>query len=361
MRFEDGVKLNFEDVLIRPKRSTVHSRKEIDLNKKIKFFNGTEFDGIPIIASNMDTVGTFDMADALMKNKLLTCLHKYYSSKDLIDYFSNDKKRLDYAIVSIGIKDRDVEKFHDVYKKVNLKYVCIDVANGYSERFLDFLSIFRKKYKNIVMIAGNVVTSDQTQELILNGVDIVKIGIGSGSVCTTRIKTGVGYPQLSAVMECADAAHGLGRYCISDGGCNVPGDFAKAFAGGADFVMSGSFFAAHDECGGKIITKYIHDGTYTKTGKINIIKKDFVSYYGMSSKIANEKYTGGLKNYRSAEGKKVEIPHKKDIHNTIGDLLGGLRSTCAYVGAINIKNLSKCTTFIRTRIQHNNIFGNEKD
>ena len=250
MRIENEVLLDYSDVLIRPKRSTLGSRKDVDLNRKFKFVNyvpdfpdnveSVHYYGTPIMASNMDGVGTFEQADALADMNMFTCLVKTYSVEELVAYFNTGSdrfKRTSHVEVGVGITERDELKFSYVYAQIgeNLKYVCIDVANGYSERFVDYVKRFRETYPHLVIIAGNVVTADQTQELILNGADIVKVGIGPGSVCTTRIQTGVGYPQLSAVIECADAAHGLGGHIIADGGCTCPGDIAKAFAAGADF------------------------------------------------------------------------------------------------------------------------------
>ena len=374
MIIENDIKLDFSDVLIRPKRSTLSSRKEVNLERKFAFRNyvpnfpdnieDDHYHGIPIMAANMDGVGTFEMADALSKHLLFTCLVKTYSVNKLVGFFDNkDYNRTNYVAMSIGITQEDEFKFRNVYEQVggNLKYVCIDVANGYSERFVDFIKQFRNNYPEIVIIAGNVVTADQTQELILNGADIVKIGIGPGSVCTTRIKTGVGYPQLSAIIECADAAHGLGGHIIADGGCTSPGDVAKAFAAGADFVMIGGMFAGHDEGGGEVITKnYItnevlidEDGTWQEQ---KIETKKFIQFYGMSSKAANEKHFGGLKEYRTSEGREVLVSYRGPVNNTVQDILGGLRSTCTYVGASKLKYLSKCATFIRVNNTHNRIF-----
>ena len=373
MIIENNIKLDFSDVLIRPKRSTLSSRKEVNLERKFAFRNydpnfpenieNYHYHDIPIMASNMDGVGTFEMADALSKHLLFTCLVKTYSVNELVEFFDSGYNRTNYSAMSIGINQEDELKFRNVYEKVGykLKYVCIDVANGYSERFVDFIKQIRTNYPEIVIIAGNVVTPDQTQELILNGADIVKIGIGSGSTCTTRIKTGVGYPQLSAIIECADAAHGLGGHIIADGGCTSPGDIAKAFAAGADFVMLGGMFAGHDEGGGEVITKnYItneviidDDGTWQEH---KIETKKFVQFYGMSSKTANEKHFGGLKEYRTAEGREVLVPYRGSVNITVQDILGGMRSTCTYVGASKLKYLSKCATFIRVNNTHNRIF-----
>ena len=271
--------------------------------------------------------------------------------------------------MSIGILEKDAEKFSEVYKQAdgNLKYVCIDVANGYSDRFGEFVRNFRNKYPNLVIIAGNVVTGEMTEELILAGADIVKVGIGPGSVCTTRIQTGVGYPQLSAVLECADAAHGLGGHIIADGGCTCPGDVAKAFAGGADFVMLGGMLAGHDEGGGDIIEKYYNTGERVQevttvdkivrtTWKDAVTRKQFVQFYGMSSNAANKKHFGGLKTYRSSEGREVLVPYRGSVADTVQDLLGGIRSTCTYAGAQRLKQLSRCTTFIRCTQQFNAVY-----
>jgi GMP reductase len=231
------------------------------------------------------------------------------------------------------------------------------VANGYSQRFVEFVGEFKFRFPKVVIIAGNVVTADQTQELILNGADIVKVGIGPGSVCTTRIQTGVGYPQLSAVIECADAAHGLGGHIIADGGCTCPGDVAKAFAAGADFVMLGGMLAGHDEGGGEVITKsYLSNELSEQTGEQYVETKEFVQFYGMSSDAANTKHFGGLKEYRSSEGREVLVPYRGEIARTVQNILGGVRSTCTYVGANTLKQLSKCTTFIRVNNQFNKTY-----
>ena len=366
MRIEEDIKLDYKDVLIRPKRSTLGSRKEVDLERGFTFrnYNGDKtqyrhYRGVPIMAANMDGVGTFEMADKLAEGKIFTCLVKTYSVNELVNYFDNDMpERSEYVAMSIGITDADHAKFRDVYEQTGsrLKYVCIDVANGYSSRFRDTVSDFRMMYPNIVIIAGNVVTGEMKEELILAGADIVKVGIGPGSVCTTRIQTGVGYPQLSAVIECADAAHGLGGHIIADGGCTCPGDVAKAFAGGADFVMLGGMLAGHNQGGGEVITKkYITDEMSTGTTR-KIEEKKFVQFYGMSSDAANTKHFGGLKDYRSSEGREVLVPYRGDVAATVQDLLGGLRSTCTYAGALRLKHLMRCTTFVRCTQQFNGVY-----
>jgi len=236
----------------------------------------------------------------------------------------------------------------------------MDIANGYSDHFAAHVRKVRKEFPDLVIIAGNVVTREMTEELILAGADIVKVGIGPGSVCTTRIQTGVGYPQLSAVIECADAAHGLGGHIIADGGCTCPGDVAKAFAAGADFVMLGGMLAGHDEGGGEVITKIYETNEVTKTddGFFESVyeEKQFVTFYGMSSKAANDKHFGGLKEYRSSEGREVLVPYRGEVARTIQDILGGVRSSCTYAGAVKLKHLSKCTTFVRCTQTHNSVF-----
>jgi len=369
MRIEDEVKLDYSDVLIRPKRSTLGSRKQVRMDRKFEFRNYSNplneenhYKGIPVMASNMDGVGTFKMADTLGEKDIFTCLVKTYSVGELVDYFDHQHApawRREHVAMSIGILEKDEQKFRNVYEQVGdkLKYVCIDVANGYSQRFIEYVRDFRQHYPNLVIIAGNVVTADQTQELILNGADIVKVGIGPGSVCTTRIQTGVGYPQLSAVIECADAAHGLGGHIIADGGCTCPGDVAKAFAGGADFVMLGGMLAGHDEGGGEVITKtYATTELADPVGNRVIEEKQFIQFYGMSSTTANDKHFEGLKDYRSSEGRTVLVPYRGPVAVTLQDVLGGVRSTLTYVGAIKLKQLAKCTTFIKVNNQFNKTY-----
>ncbi len=377
MLIENEIKLDYKDVLLKPKRSTLKSRQQVDLFRRIEFINAKGQDrnyyGIPIIASNMDGVGTFEMASTLRQEGLMTCLVKTYTQNALVEYFDPGEKSdavSNYTIMSIGATEEDLNKFRNVQELTDgkVKYLCVDVANGYTEFFSDFIYQLRVQFPELIIMAGNVVTGDMTQELILNGADVVKCGIGPGSVCTTRIQTGVGFPQLSSVIECADAAHGLGATIIADGGCTSPGCVSKALGGGADFVMLGGMFAGHDEGGGEIIT------TEHITSKIRNEKvgsplfvagseihretetRKSVHFYGMSSTLANEKHFGGLKDYRASEGKEVVVKYKGPIKNTLQDLLGSVRSTCTYIGAKNIKAIPKCTTFIRCNDTHNRVY-----
>ena len=383
MRIEEDVKIDYGNVLLRPKRSTLVSRKDVDLDRHYTFDNGQTYYDIPIMASNMDGVGTIEMADALGKLGLFTCLVKSYSVDEYVEYFNMDEQwvdakdikrfiRKEYTAYSMGVVDDDLTKFIKVYEQLGdrIKYVNIDVANGYTKKYSDFIKMFRDKYPDIVIIAGNVCTADMTQELLLNGADIVKVGIGPGSVCTTRIKTGIGYPQLSAVIECADAAHGVGGRIIADGGCTTPGDIAKAFCAGADYVMLGGMLAGHDEGGGKVVTKHYSTGEYKKVHDDGLgyeipsvdrfvpmyEERNFVQFYGMSSKAANDKHFGGMKDYRSSEGREILVDYKGKVSDTILDILGGLRSTCTYVGAPGLKQLSKCATFVRCVDTHNRVY-----
>ena len=373
MRIDQDIKLDYKDVLIRPKRSTLSSRKQVQLERGFTFRNyqpdfpdnikHKHYRGVPIMASNMDGVGTFEMADKLAEGGIFTCLVKTYTVEQLVEYFnSNIPERTNNVAMSIGTSDDDFHKLVDVQAEVcdQLKYVCMDIANGYSDHFAQHVRKVREAFPHLVIIAGNVVTGEMTEELILAGADIVKVGIGPGSVCTTRIQTGVGYPQLSAVIECADAAHGLGGHIIADGGCTCPGDVAKAFAGGADFVMLGGMLAGHDEGGGDVITKrYWSNEILDDTGLQNVDKKQFVQFYGMSSDAANTKHFGGLKDYRSSEGREVLVPYRGEVAATVQDLLGGLRSTCTYAGALKLKQLSKCTTFVRCTQQFNAVYASK--
>ena len=329
MLINEEVKLDYSDVLIRPKRSTMSSRGEVNLERTHRFlWSKKKWKGIPIMSANMDTVGTPAMHKALSKYNLITCPARHYLKKD-----SEDFKDVPENICWFGGID-DISKL----SKASSAFIGLDVANGYTIKFVDAVKQLREKCPKATIAAGNVVTADMTQELILAGADIVKVGIGPGSVCTTRIKTGIGYPQLSAVIECADAAHGLGAHIIADGGCTSSGDIVKAFAGGADFVMIGGMLAGHDECDG-------------------IVEDGVMKFYGMASESAMSRH-GNHNDYRGTEGKLVEVNYRGKADDTIKDILSGIRSACTYVGANRLKTLSKCTTFVRVNNTHNTIFGN---
>lgn len=338
----EDVKLDFQDVLLVPKRSSLDSRSKVDILRTFKFkHSNIQYTGMPIIVANMDHPGTIRMAMALKPFNMAVALHKFYSIEDLVDYFSNPDRN-PHTFYSMGISDADYEKFKRVSSYLDstgtpLSYICVDVANGYSRKFVKFVENLRNE-TNAVIMAGNVVTPDAVYDLIERGVDIVKVGIGPGSVCTTRRLTGVGFPQLSAILECQDAAHQVDGHVCGDGGITSPGDFCKAFAAGSDFVMAGGIFAGHDECAGEI----------DDTGKMR--------FYGMSSSAAMDKHYGGKASYRASEGKVVEIPFKGNVKHTAEEILGGIRSACTYIGARRLKDMAKCATFVRVnRILNNSL------
>ena len=333
-----GTYLDFSNVLIRPKRSTISSRSQVNLEREIKFKHSSiKWNGVPVMAANMDTTGTFEVYNVLSKHNMITFMNKFYSLED----YKLKKENLNPNLfaVSCGISEADYNKLISIMDVIDCNWICIDIANGYLNGMVEYCKRVRSRYPDKIIIAGNVVTREMVEELILiGGVDVVKIGIGPGSACTTRLKTGVGMPQLSAVLECSDAAHGVGGHIISDGGITCPGDMSKAFGGGADFVMVGGQFAGHDENPGEIIEE---NGKKLKL------------FYGMSSEEAQKKYYGSMAEYRSSEGRVLKIPYKGPLENTALDYLGGLRSTCTYINADCIKHMPKCTTFIQVNQQLN--------
>lgn len=332
-------KFDYCDVLIVPKTSEVKSRKDVSLEVSTKFKCGREWSGVPIMAANMSTIGTHQMALALSEYKIVTCLKKggdYYSN-----FVTTYPEKEKYVSLTLGL-DAESKLFVDTSNIQEPTFICLDVANGYMKEFHNFTKKVRDKWPTSILIAGNVVTPEGVEALSLAGVDLVKIGIGSGSMCLTRRVAGVGYPQLSAVLECAPIAEALGIGIVSDGGIIYPGDFAKAYIAGSAFVMAGGYFSGHDECGGEI--------RHGDHGEMKMI------HYGMSSKTANEKYNGGLSDYRASEGRTVEVPYKGPVKNTVQDIFGGLRSACSYVGAFNLPELYSHGTLIKVNRTINNIF-----
>ena len=342
MRIEQDIKLDYKDVLFKPKRSKLESRRDVDLTRTFKFHYGNEWTGVPIMSSNMDGVGTFAMAKVLQNHKMITVMRKHYS---VDDWTKNAKGvKMKYLSVCTGtgvIWDPDAPDYATMKAVLamypDIKFITVDVANAYHENYADFISRVRDEYPDKTIIAGNVISAEMTEELIIKGADIVKCGIGPGSVCTTRLMTGVGVPQLSGIIECADAANGIGGHIIADGGCVYPGDVAKAFGAGAHFVMLGGMLAGHDESEGEVVN-----------GKIQ--------FYGMSSDAAMATHGTRKDGYRGAEGKVVQLPHKGPVDPTVIEILGGVRSTCTYIGAKRIKDMPKCTTFVRCTQQVNQVF-----
>ncbi len=342
MKIENDTKLDFSDVLIKPKRSNLYSRSQVNLERTFTFLHSKrKWTGIPLMVANMDTTGTFEMYNSLKEYKIITCLHKHYN---LEDYPNNLDPN--YYTITTGISDADRIKLDTLIDKLNPYFVVVDIANGYSDKFVLFCKKLRDDYPQLTIIAGNVATSDMVQELLITAkVDVVKCGIGGGSVCSTRLKTGVGIPQLSVCGDCSEVANGLDGHIVSDGGCKIPGDIAKAFGGGAHFVMLGGMMAGHTESGGELIED---NG------------KQYKMFYGMSSEYAQDKHNGGMAKYRSSEGKVKRIPYKGDVNNTVDDILGGLRSTGTYMGASRLKDFPKCCTFVKVNRQVNEVYSNSE-
>jgi len=366
MILESGTRLDFDDVLIKPKRSTLESRKDVNLVRVIKTRHGKRFEGVPVIASNMAT-GSFKMLHTLAEHRMFTAIAKHHNE----EWFNGEKRveKVKYGFYTIGIREAaefdKLKTFNDLLLKEEVKIplkIIVDVANGYIQKFSDFIQTLRKTLPDSVIFAGNVCTPEMAEELIISGADGVKIGVGPGAFCKTRMTTGVGYPQLDAIISCADAAHGLNGLVIADGGCKTPGDVAKAFCANADMVMLGTMFAGTDECDGSIITKYVHDGEYcpveTNDGKSApkyepvIKEKKFKVFYGMSSDLAQASHFGGIKDYRASEGLVEEVPYKGSVNNQVRNILGGLRSCGTYIGAVSVKNFGKCASFIKVNRVH---------
>ncbi|MBO7555798.1 MAG: GMP reductase [Alphaproteobacteria bacterium] len=368
-QIRDSIELDFCDVLFQPKRTTLNSRQEANVIREYKFkYYPHKIVSCGIMAANMATTGTFEINDVLQKHQAITCLHKHYDfgNKENFDYISQNFNKEEschnsYTFITTGLRD-DKEKLFSLLSNENFKIdkLCIDIANGYIPKLADFVKNVREKFPNLLIMVGNVVTGDMTQDLILSGADIVKVGIGPGSVCTTRKLTGVGRPQLSAILECADAAHGLSGLVCADGGCTCAGDVAKAFGAGADFVMIGGMFAGTDEAAGELIEKTIQTCNLEEvSGEMRLLNKieKYKQFYGMSSQLAQEKHFGGMACYRASEGKVVEVAYRGSIENVIQEILGGIRSTMSYIGARKLKDIPKCTTFYRVNRQLNEVFG----
>lgn len=367
MRIYDDIQLDYCDVLLRPKRSRLASRNDVQIMREYGFkWCPRTLKATGIVASNMATTGTFAIAREMQKQHLLCALHKHYTAEELIDFLKENKKQFgsnELLFISSGVSDADYEKIETVLNTGLVQNVCIDVANGYSPYLIDYVQKVRKAWPDLLIMAGNVVTGDMCEDLIISGADIVKVGIGPGSVCTTRKLTGVGRPQFSTVIECADAAHGVSGAICADGGCTVPGDICKSFCAGADFVMLGGMLAGHEESDGELCTKHLQtnevDLIDDKTCALKIEEHQYKTFYGMSSAYAQEKHYGGLKKYRASEGKLVELPFRGPLEPTLLSILGGIRSCMTYIGAKRLKDMPKCATFYRVNRQLNTIFGNE--
>tara|TARA_Y100000592_G_scaffold10218_1_gene14449 strand:- start:1971 stop:3020 length:1050 start_codon:yes stop_codon:yes gene_type:complete len=344
MRINYDAKLNFEDVLLQPKRSTLSSRKDVDMTRNFTFRNsGKQMNFLPIFASNMDGVGTFSMAKVLQDYKMMTVITKTTTIDQWRKAVGNGV-RLQSVSVCTGTnvmwdkESQDWKTMQEVLQSFpDIKMITVDVANAYHQNMVDFIKKVRDQYPTKIIVAGNVVTPEMTEELIINGADVVKIGIGPGSVCTTRTMTGVGVPQFSAILDCADAANGVDGHIMADGGCVYPGDIAKAFGGGAHMVMIGGMLAGHDESEQQVVD-----------GKIE--------FYGMSSDRAREKHGKRKDGYRGNEGRLISLPYRGPVQNTVEDILGGVRSACTYIGARRLKDMPKCASFVTTNNVINRVY-----
>lgn len=358
MKIEKEIKLDFSDVLIKPRKSNIPSRSCVSLSRTFVFKNGRKLSCIPIIAANMDGIGTFSMAKKLSEHHMMTALRKHYTADQFVNFYNNNNT--DLIFYSFGLNDSDSEKLSITKKKIpNLNKVCIDVANGYSSLFVDLIKKHRDNYPDDIIMAGNVVSGEMTEELINAGVDIVKIGIGSGALCTTRVMAGVGIPQFSAILECTDSARVNNGYICSDGGIVNPGDLGKAFGAGADFVMLGSVLAGHYESDEPVYSPDKKDqlacspSDYFSMANTYPSSSNYIKVYGMSSDTAQKKHVGEVKEYRSSEGRTLYIPYKGFVNNTVLSFLGGLRSTLTYTGSQNLDDLYHNTTFIQVNNQVN--------
>ena len=344
MRINYDAKLNFEDVLLQPKRSTLTSRKDVDMTRKFTFRNSKKvMNFTPIFASNMDGVGTFSMDKVLQEYKMMTTITKTTTPEQWRKAVGSGV-RLQSVSVCTGtnkVFDDDAEDYRNMQEVLkcfpDVKMITIDVANAYHQNMVGFVAKVREEYPDKVIIAGNVVTPEMTEELIINGADVVKIGIGPGSVCTTRTMAGVGVPQFSAILDCADAANGVDGHIMADGGCTQPGDIAKALGGGAHMVMIGGMLAGHNE------------------SEVEV-KDGFREFYGMSSDRAREVHGKRKDGYRGNEGRLVHLPDRGPVSNTVEDILGGVRSACTYIGARRLKDMPKCASFVTTNNVLNKVY-----
>ena len=345
MIIDNEIKLDYSDVLMVPNRSSLKSRSQVSTT--VDFFHRKI---TPIIAANMDGVGTFAMAEALSKYNMLTALIKHYTIEDLVDFYDNSREAAKYSVYSMGTNQDDMDKFVQ-FRNVCLDsdipgpfYLCVDVANGYTTQFEDFCANIAENYPEYVLMAGNVVTPERVEQLFEVGVDVVKVGIGPGSICTTRKITGVGYPQFSAVLECSQVAKTAGGRIIADGGCTNPGDVCKAFAAGADMVMLGGMLAGHAE-------------GLPDENKDRVEFMSNVPFYGMASKAAQELHNGGVSEYRASEGKEVILKYRGPVEKTMQEILGGIRSACTYIGADDIYSMPRKAKFVKVNRVLNNVFG----
>ncbi len=350
MRIIEEEQLDFSDVLIQPKCSKILSRSQVNLEREFKWYDENNekhtISCIPVGCSNMGTVGTVKMAELMVKKNHFSCLEKHISTTEIDALFERlTEHERDLVVPSIGIKEDTKDLFY-LYDKWDLKMIMIDVPNGYIPSLIERIKEIRNHCTRSFIIAGNVVDSAGVVQIIDAGANCSKVGLGNGSVCRTREKTGVGRPQLSTIVETADTCHQRGAYVMADGGVTCPGDVCKAFGAGADFVIAGSMFAGCDEADGECIT---------------VGNKHFKQYYGMSSHFAQEKHFGGIRKYSASEGREKLIPCTGSLESVLQDIDGGLKSCCTYIGCDKMKNFSRHTTFYKVHNQLNMLYANCPD
>ena len=335
MFYSSEKKLNFKDVLIVPKSSKINSRKDVILDTKILFpASGINWTGVPIMASNMDNVGTFEMGFALQNFHMTNAVSKFYNKDAWVKSISNGLD-LEFNFITFGLQE--ISEIDEIISYIlqktnkNIKTIVFDIPNGYIEKFSKIISEARKEFPKLGIIAGNVVTAEGVRLLMDSGADGVKVGIGSGGVCDTTETTGIGYPQLSAAIDCSLEVKKYNGFIVSDGGVKITGDISKAFAAGSGFVMLGSLLAAHKESMAPIIRKD---------------NKNFRELYGMSSTQAMTKHYGGVADYRTSEGKSILVEDRGPVKNTLNKILGAMRSTCTYINAKNIGEIHENSSFI---------------
>lgn len=371
MQIIDSVQLDFSDVLIRPRRSTLASRKDVDITREYKFkWCPKVIKGTGIMQANMGTIGNFAVSERMLENGLFACLHKHHSVESLISFYKKlltyDDDRWMRCLLSIGLKDNGVEKLERIYNELGIQVgIKLDVPNGYIPQVKEMVIKLRNEFPEMFIGVGNIATGDITEDLILSGADCCFGSIGGGSNCLTRKQTGVGRPQFSTIVECAEAAHQVGGMFCSDGGITCPGDIGKAFGAGADFIMIGGLFAGTDEADGEIIEKYYNIGELNRTDNGDsytyspvIETKKYKLFYGMSSTLAQEKFGNGKPKYRASEGRITQVPYVGSMDDVIEELLGGLRSLMTYIGARRLKDIPKQCIFYRVNNQLNRIFEN---
>lgn len=314
--------LTFDDVLLLPNYNHWDSRRLVDITSTDK--TGRFSLAMPIMSANMDTITGAEMAKFMHSKGGIGVLHRF------MDIHTNEKIFRSVhcpVFVSVGCAEHEYERI-EALRDAGAEYFCVDVAHAHSKILGKALKRFRQMLPNSFIMAGNVATYAGADYLVSLGADIVKVGIGGGSVCTTRIKTGFGVPSLKAIKDCSR----INRSIVADGGIRMSGDIVKALAFGADFVMVGGMLAGTKPTPGKVVTN-------SNGQKVKL-------YRGMASKEAQEDFMGPLTGWKTAEGVSIEVPYREDEDLIIHDIIGGLRSGLTYGGANSIKELQRKLDYV---------------